>query len=568
MAKRWKLKEPKADNLPNLPEYPALILRLLALRGITDPEAIRDFLNPDYAKLYDPYLFRDMQKAVERIESAIANQETIAIYADYDADAVTACAVAYLALQKLGGKLIYYIPDRFSEGYGISVDGIKQLHAKGAKVVITVDCGINARAEAQVCQELGMDLIITDHHELIGELPEAFAVINPKNPHDNYPAQVLTGVGVAYKLVQALFSRNKKQETRNMEGWEKWLLDLVAIGTVADLQNLTGENRILVSFGLQVLPKTRWPGLRALIRVVGIEGQKFDTFTLGFILAPPINAAGRIRHADVAFQLLIAADEIQAEKLAAEVIELNRLRQMLTDQVLSEARALAETNLDKKIILVSGDEWPKGVVGLVAGKLMEEYNRPVLVVSVDPDGVATGSARSTSEFNIVAALGHAREHLQRYGGHAQAAGLTAHRDTLEALHQKLLEHAENLNLVLSDPVLYIDAEVAPADITWPNLEFIEKLAPFGTGNPKPKLLGFGLEVIDYRPVGNASQHLKLKVKYGEHQLESIAFNQGFLATRLTVGSKFDAVFELTANEWNGNRTMQLKIIDIKLENSK
>ena len=557
MKKQWKLKELVGTQLLELPEYPQLILRLLALRGITEAEAIRDFLDPDYEKLRNPFLFREMQRSVDRIEQAIANQEVVAIYADYDADAVTACAVAYLALTKLGAKVIYYIPDRFSEGYGMSAEGINQLHAQNAKVVITVDCGINARSEADICKGLGIDLIITDHHEVIAELPAAYSIINPKNPTDNYPFPYLTGVGVAYKLVQALFSKSST-------GWEKWLLDLVAIGTVADLQNLTDENRILVSFGLKVLPKTRWPGLAALIRVAGIEGQKFDTFTLGFILAPPINAAGRIKHADIAFKLLIEQNPAVADKLAIELIDLNRQRQMLTDQVLSEARAQVEINSDKKIILVSGLEWPKGVVGLVAGKLMEEYNRPVLVVSVDSQGIATGSARSTVDFDIVSALGYAKEHIQKYGGHKQAAGLTLHGDNLEKLHQKLLEYAESLNLTTQDRVIHVDAEVLPEDVTWQNLELLEKLAPFGMGNPKPKLLGRSLEIIDYKTVGNANQHLKLKVKFGEHLLEAIAFNQGFWASQITMGIKLDCVFELSANEWNGRKDMQLKISDIKI----
>ncbi|OGE87730.1 MAG: single-stranded-DNA-specific exonuclease RecJ [Candidatus Doudnabacteria bacterium RIFCSPLOWO2_02_FULL_49_13] len=567
MKKQWRTKELKTA-IPDLAEYSPLILRLLALRGITEAEAIRDFLDPDYAKLHDPFLFQDMQKAVERIERAIAQKEIIAIYADYDADAVTACAVAYLALKKLGAQVIYYIPDRFSEGYGMSAEGIKQLHAQNAKVIITVDCGINARAEALICRELGIDLIITDHHEVIGDLPEAFAVINPKNPADNYPFLYLTGVGVAYKLVQGLFSRITNYELRITDGWEKWLLDLVAIGTVADLQSLTGENRILVNFGLKVLPKTRWPGLAALIKTAGIEGQKFDTFTLGFILAPPINAAGRIKHADVAFKLLISDDKAEAEQLAKEVIDLNRQRQILTDQVLSEARAQAELNLDKKVLLVSGTDWPKGVVGLVAGKLMEEHNRPVLVVSVDAAGAATGSARSIAEFDIVAGLGYSQEHLEKYGGHTQAAGFSTSHERLENLHQKLLEYAESLSLTLSDPVLHIDAEVSPSDVSWPTLELIEKLAPFGMGNPKPKLSGRDLEILEYRTVGNANQHLKLKAKFGDHRLGAIAFNQGFLANQLILGTKFDAVFELTANEWNGRKDMEFKIIDMRIINQK
>ena len=539
--------------MPDLPEYPDLILKLLALRGITDPEKIRDFLDPDYAKLHDPFLFQDMQKAVERIRQAIEHQEKITIYADYDADAITACAVVYLALKKLGCQPEYYIPDRFTEGYGLNLEAIKTICDFGAKLIITVDCGINAVDEAALCKSLGVDLIITDHHEVTGELPQAFGIINPKNPHDQYPFLYLTGVGVAYKLVQALIN----------DGWEKWLLDLVALGTVADCQNLTDENRILVRFGLKVLEKTRWPGLKALLEVASLKPGKYDTFTLGFILAPRINAAGRIKHADLAFRLLISQDPAEAKELAMELDELNRHRQTLTEQISSEAKAQVELIADKKVLMAVGQDWPKGVVGLVAGRLAEEYNRPVLALS-QTENLAIGSGRSTGNFDLVAALNFAKDFLQKYGGHTMAAGFTLTSANIPGFHQKVLEYAEIMNFAVSEPVLEIDAEIKPADVTWENLNFLESLAPFGMGNPKPKLLGRGLEVIDYRLVGATSKHLKLSVRYGEHALEAIAFGQGFLAPSLDAGKNFDAVFELSANEWNGNKSLQLKISDIKI----
>lgn len=564
MKKQWKIKELETNLLPDLPEYPALVLKLLALRGITNFEKIRDFLNPDFGQLHDPFLFKDMQKSVERICQATRQKQKITIYADYDADAITACAVLYKALKKLGAEVGYYIPDRFSEGYGLNADAIRQIADNGGQLIITVDCGINAVAEAEICKALGTDLIITDHHELTGPLPPAYGVINPKNPHDEYPFPYLTGVGVAFKLVQALMSRNTNHVTRNIpDGWEKWLLDLVALGTVADLQSLTGENRILVGFGLKVLSKTRWPGLKAMIESAGLKSDKYDTFTLGFILAPRINAAGRIKHADIAFKLLITQDPIEAGKLAVELNELNQHRQMLTEQVTSEARAQIEMIADKKVLLVHGSDWPKGVVGLVAGRLSEEFNRPVLAIS-SSEGVATGSGRSIAGFDLVAALNFSKDLLQKYGGHTQAAGFTLTTENVPQFHQKLLEYAETLNLSISDPVIEIDAEVEPADITWENLNYLESLSPFGIGNPKPKLAARNLEVLDFRLVGAANQHLKLRVRFGEHILEAIAFGQGFWANSLSAGKIIDAVFELGANEWNGNKEMQLKILDMKI----
>ncbi len=560
MKKLWRIKELQ-NAVPELPEYSSLVLRLLALRGITEAQAIHDFLEPEYEKLHDPFLFKDMQKSIDRIFQAIEQKEQVAIYADYDADAITACSVLYLALKKLGITAEYYIPDRFTEGYGINQEAIRKLAEKGIKLILTVDCGINAVEEAKLCKELGVDLIITDHHEVTGELPDAFTIINPKNPTDNYPFQFLTGVGVAYKLVQALFS--KKGE---LAGWEKWLLDLVAIGTVADCQSLTGENRILVSYGLKVLAKTKWLGLKALLEVAAVKTDKYDSFTLGFVLAPRINAAGRIKHADAAFKLLVSDNAAEAVTLAQDLNDLNKHRQTLTEQILSEAKEQVELSSDKKIILVHGLNWPKGIVGLIAGRLTEQYNRPTLAISVDDEGIATGSARSTPDFDIVAALGFAKEYLQRYGGHTQAAGFTLAREHLENLHGKLLEYAESLNLVLSEATLNIDAEVKSGDITWENLELVEKLAPFGIGNPKPKFCAFGFTVLESRFVGASSQHLKLKLGLDNLQLEAIAFNQGFFASQIVLGDKLDAAFELGSNEWNGHKDMQLKILDIKLTN--
>jgi single-stranded-DNA-specific exonuclease len=562
MPKLWKIKTTETNNLPNLPEYPSLITKLLAQRGILEQESIHDFLNPDYAKLHDPFRFRQMQIAVDRIWKAIEGKEKVTIYADYDADAITALSVMYLGLKKLGITVDYYIPDRFSEGYGMNLEAIRTIAATGNKLIITVDCGINAVEEAKLCKELGMDLIITDHHEVTGELPDALAIVNPKNPKDDYPFPFLTGVGVAYKVMQAVFQATGNREQGTVEGWEKWLLDLVAIGTVADCQSLTGENRILVSYGLKVLAKTKWPGLKAMLAAANLKTNKYDTFTLGFILAPRINAAGRIKHGDVAFKLLVAENTTEGQILASELNKLNQHRQLLTEQVMSEAKAQIELAPDKKVLMAAGKDWPKGVVGLVAGRLAEQYNRPVLAISTI-EGLATGSARSTPEFDIVAALTAAKDLLQKYGGHTQAAGFTLASDNLPSFHQRLLEYADSLNLTLNEATLEIDAEVEPTDITWENYGYLEKLAPFGYGNAKPKFSAKGLMVLDCRPVGSDNKHCKLKVKFGDHQLEAICFGQGFLNNSVKVGQTIDAVFELLANEWNGNKQLQLKILDVK-----
>jgi single-stranded-DNA-specific exonuclease len=580
MKKRWVVKE-KPKEIPNLPAYPALILELLAGRGFDTEEKIKEYLDLDYSKLHDPFLFVDMQKAVARIFTAIEKKEKIVIYSDYDADAITALSVMYLALQKLGANLGYYIPDRFTEGYGMNPDAVKKLCEDGAKLIITVDCGINAVEEVEIANQLGTDVIITDHHELTGNLPKAFAVINPKNPADKYPFKYLTGVGVAFKVVQAL-SRNTYHVSRNIlpdgparhasdqasqqgvaGGWEKWLLDLVAIGTVADLQPLVGENRIITKFGLTVLSKTKWPGLRALLDLAQIGDRVPDTYTLGFIIAPRINAAGRIKHADIAFKLLIAEKKDEAETLAKELTALNTHRQMLTEQILSEARGQIELISDKKVLLAAGNDWPKGVVGLVAGKLAEEFGKPVLVMNKD-EILATGSARSVGEFDIVVALTHAKELLQKYGGHKQAAGFTLIAENIPALHSKLLEYAETLNTENLGPELHIDAELVAENATLQVYDQIAKFEPFGFGNHKPKFVSYNIEVADMRLVGAKSSHLKLRVKIGNQVIDAIGFNQGFWASILKVGSKIDLAYELDCNEWNGNRNLQLKIVDIRV----
>lgn len=558
MKKRWEVKNSNDLVLPEAPELPLIIRKVLAMRGYFDNAEIDAYLNPDYEKLHDPFLFKEMQNAVERIKKAIDEKEKIFIYADYDADAITACSVVYLAFKKLGITVDYYIPDRFTEGYGVNDEAIRKIAEAGGKLIITVDCGINAVKEIELANSLDVDIIITDHHELTDNLPPAAAVINPKNPFDQYPFPYLTGVGVAFKLVQGLFFYLKITE-----GWEKWLLDLVAIGTVADCQSLTGENRVLVSFGLRVLGKTRWVGLREMMKQAGI-GKRVDTFTLGFVLAPRINAAGRIKHASTAFELLVCENNSKAMELAKELNDLNTHRQNLTEQILSEAKSQIELIADKKILITHGVDWPKGIVGLVAGKLTEEYNRPVLAISSSSDGQAIGSARSIPSFDIVEALKYAKDLLLKYGGHTQAAGFTLSSDKLQDFHLKLLEYAETTNLVIEDPIIYLDGEMEPNDISWEIAEYIDKMAPFGIGNAKPKFFAAGLQVMDLRTL-SGGKHLKLKLKFGDKTFDAIAFNQGFKSVELTIGKIVEVAFELSTNEWNGNKELQMKILDIKIK---
>jgi single-stranded-DNA-specific exonuclease len=543
-----------------------LITQLLANRGLKSEEEIAVFLRPDYAQLHDPFIFKDMRKAVDRIWQAIENKEKILIYSDYDADAVTANAVLFRMFEFFGIKPEVYIPDRFSEGYGLNVAAFEKFKEQGVQLVLTVDCGTNSVEEAEYCNANGIDLIITDHHEITGETPKAFALINPKNPVEEYPFDQIVGVAVAFKVASAVIAQKEKHDLP--DGYEKWLLDLVAIGTVADCHSLLGENRILVKYGLKVLSKTKWPGLRILLDLAGCTGKPIDTYTLGFILAPRINAAGRIEHASSAFNLLVSNDEAEALKLAQDLDALNVRRQKITETVMSEAREQVSLIQDRKVIMVSGANWPKGVVGLVAGKLAEEYTKPVLVMERG-EFESTGSARSVPSFNIVEALKYSKDVLVKYGGHAAAAGFTLRTENLDALYKNLLDFAEeNLDESALAKVINIDGEMKADDVNMRVVETLEAFEPFGVDNTKPKFMISNVEVSDCCGVGKDAKHLQLsinaKLSDGSQKiLKCIAFNFGKMIEQLRPGEKIDLAFELITDTWQGRKNIKLRVIDFR-----
>jgi single-stranded-DNA-specific exonuclease len=570
--KIWKLK-------PNIPteleevykDYPVLLRQLLFDRGLKEPEEIKKFINADYTTgLNSPFLFRDMEKAVNRIWQAIENKEKITIYGDYDADAITANAVLRQAFNYLGADCESYIPDRFLEGYGVNLDALKKIKEHGSKVIITVDCGTNSVDAAEWCKENNIDLIITDHHEIIGNLPNALALINPKNQDDNYPDDQIVGVGVAFKLAQALLQNPKSdppaggRNPKSSQGWEKWLLDLVAIGTVADCHKLIGENRIFVKYGLKVLAKTKWVGLRALMDLAKLDPAKqpLDTYSLGFVIAPRLNAAGRLEHANIALELLLENDPLKAKIQAQNIEEINLRRQEITARIMSEAREKAQGILHRKVLVLMGESWHKGVVGLVAGKLAEEFYKPTIVLEKG-EFEATGSARSAGEFNVVEALKYSGQHLIRYGGHKQAAGLTLQTENFEIFYQSVLDFAEK-NMEEDDgPVLYLDAELSAEDLQFATYNLIASLEPFGVGNPKPKFLLKNAKILSKRAVGQKAQHLQMKISLGNRQISCIAFNFGPKDSSLQIGQELDLACELLQDDWNGNTQLKLRIIDIR-----
>lgn len=575
MAKLWQLKTPVSSSiLEQFPELSSLQVQLLYNLGLSDPDRVDWFLNPDYHNLYDPFLFTQMQLAVDRVWQAIKNNEKILIYGDYDADAVTANAVLTQTFRYLGVDVESYIPDRFTEGYGLNLDAFRNIKERGVKVVITVDCGTNSVDEAKFCKENGIDLIITDHHEITGNIPESYALVNPKNPNEVYPDKQITGVGVAYKFAKALLSNHEEvivqkkiEPNEHNPEWDKWLLDLVAIGTVADCHSLLGENRILVKFGLKVLLKTRWLGLRMLIDNAGLDFKKKlpDSVTLGFAIAPRINAAGRLEHANIALHLLTTNDYSEAIELANRIEEINRRRQDITARMVSEAKEKAEAIADRKILVLAEQSWPKGVVGIVAGKLAEHYKKPVIVMEKG-EFESTGSARSSRGFDIVEALKACAPLLKKFGGHKEAAGLTVSNDKFDEFYLQLLKYTEShWPEDLPESVLDIDAELTEVDLSLARYDEVEALEPFGAGNPKPKFVLNDVTVMSHRLVGANNQHLQIQILSGETFLECIGFSLGYFAAQFDVGSQISLAGELMVDSWNGTKKLKMRVIDLKIK---
>jgi len=585
MPANWKLKPEIPDNISGgLRNFPKLLSQLLFNRGLTEEAEINKFLDCKYEDLNDPFLFKDMGKAVGRIWEAVEKGEPICVYGDYDADAVTANAVLRQTFNFLGAEVTSYIPDRFTEGYGVNIEALEKIRDGGAKVIITVDCGTNSTDAADFCRGNNIDLIITDHHELIGDMPKAYALVNPKNPNDHYPYSEITGVGVAFKLACGILhaadlhadplrgstrgsvrSNVKGQMLKVNPDWSKWLLDLVAIGTVADCHSLLGENRILVKYGLKVLQKTKWLGLKAIIQSSGLDFKQRppDTYTLGFIIAPRLNAAGRLEHANIALDVLLETDIHRAAEKAKSLEEINRRRQEMTERVLSEARERAILLKERKILAIMAEGWPKGVVGLVAGRLAEEFNKPAIILEKSEE-LSTGSARTAGEFNILEAIKFASVHLVKFGGHKQAAGLSLKPENFAGFYQQLLIYADaNMPQEQAVRVLELEAELDESQLSIVNCQLLQQLEPFGVDNPKPKFLVRNATIASARVVGQTGKHLQLRLKIGNKEIAAIYFNGSEFAKHLKIGDTVDVACELIEDGWNGRREVKLRIVDIR-----
>jgi len=540
-----------------------LLARLLVNRGMVTPEAADDFLNPSLSHLHDPFGLPDMALAVGRVKQAIEKKEKILVHGDYDVDGISSAALLIRALRALGAHVIARVPHRRKEGYDIKPLTVEEAEAKGVTLIVTGDCGVTACETASRALDLGIDLVVTDHHEPGAELPKAVAVVNPRRHDSTYPFADLAGVGVAFKLAQALVREMGYSEDRFMPKF----LDLVALGTVGDVAPLLGENRTLVKYGMQELAGTKKVGLRALIKACSLDRMPLTTHSLGFVLAPRINAVGRMDDSAVALELFLTRDEEEATQIVQLLEQHNAERQREQLRIWTEvSRLLSERDLDgRNVIVLAGPGWNAGVVGIVASKVVERYSRPAVLISADEEGgIGVGSARSIETFDIGSALDECRDVLLRCGGHALAAGVSIKLDKLEAFEEKLNRIAtERITPEDLIPRMEVDGDLTLDEVSMELLDELKRLEPYGMGNPEPVFVTRNAKLIDKRQVGSAQDHLKLRVgRDGARPTDCIAFRQGDAYDTLQVGSGVDLCYNIRLNEFNGTQIVQLTVKDL------
>ncbi|MGB3714045.1 MAG: single-stranded-DNA-specific exonuclease RecJ [Candidatus Promineifilaceae bacterium] len=555
----WQIAPPARFEEPEkLDHYHPVLLQVLYNRGLTRAGEITSFLTRQYHKDRDPFQLADMDKAIERIQQAVDRDETIVVYGDFDADGVTATVLLVEALRGLGlhkQQVVPYIPDRVDEGYGLNFEALEAIRGRGASLVISVDCGIRSRNEVRLAEDIGLDMIITDHHSLGAELPPAKAVINPKRSDSSYPEEMLAGVGISFKLAQAIHTAFPDRAAFD----EVKLLDLVALGTVADLVPLIGENRVLVAGGLEVLNRCKRPGIEALVEVSGLKPGNITSESIAFGLGPRINAAGRLSHAYDAARLLAASERQAAQQYAKELNRLNRVRQQITIQLYEKAKELI--NPEDMVMFAADTDFVAGVVGLVASRLADQYYRPAIVVEQGPEE-SRGSCRSIPGFHITEALDGVEDLLERHGGHAQAAGFTIRNENLEEFQIRINEYASSkLDEQDLKPSIPIDADVNLADVDWALHDVLAELEPTGNANARPIFVSRNVHVFSHRAVGQDGAHLQLWVGDSQTKHGCIAFRQG--AWDATLPEQIDLVYTLGVNEWNGRRDLQLVVQDIQ-----
>jgi single-stranded-DNA-specific exonuclease len=565
---RWIVPTVKPDAVTRLARegnISPLLARLLYLRGVETPDAVEPFLHPKLACLHDPLQMAGMKAAVQRLEQSIARHEKILIYGDYDVDGTMAVVVLLTALKSLGAQVDAYIPHRLTDGYGMRVPVIEQAAAKGVRVILSVDTGIREHEVISRARELGVDTIVTDHHlpELDGHLPPALAILNPKRADCHYPEKNLAGVGVAFKLAQGLFAKLRDgMPEKTLQSY----LKIVAIGTIADVVPLSGENRIIARHGLEGLARPSHTGLKALMDVAGLNGKAPSAGDVAFRIAPRLNAAGRMENASDVINLFTTADETQARSIAERLNQLNYERQQTEERILEEVVAIMERDprrTERYSLVFAGEGWHRGVIGIVAQRAVEKYHRPTLVIGIE-QGTGQGSGRSISGFNLLNALTHVGDLFERFGGHAQAAGFTLPAEGIGELERRLEEYAGSM-LTPQDlePTVRVDAQVELDDITGDLYEDLTNMEPFGIGNPAPVFGCRGLQLVD-PPRILKEKHLKLRVSGGGQTFDALMWRAVGRCPPLNWGQRVDAAFTIEQNTFQDRTALQLILKDLQV----
>ena len=565
--KKWTLKHKgrvKETDLSEKINISPEISQILNNRGINDEKNAEIFMNPSLEYLRDPFLMKDMKKATDRIKKAVENKERIYIYGDYDVDGVSSTSILYIYFKSIDFPVKYYIPNRLEEGYGINEEAINKINNDGCDLIITVDCGITSVKEVELANKLGIDVIITDHHECQSDIPDAYAIVNPKQDECNYPFDMLCGCGVAFKMIQAL--TDEEEFKTSMFDY----LEIVTLATICDIVPLIDENRIIVKNGLKLMKKGKNLGLRELIKVCGIETSKIGSSHIGYSVGPRINASGRLGYSYLGVQLFTTDFEDEAKDIANILEAKNIERQMIESKMYKEAEDIIASNenyKDDKVLVVAKEGWQHGIIGIVASKLTEKYYKPTILLTIE-DGEATGSARSIKGFSIFDALVSCKDLMNKFGGHEQAAGLALNAENIEDLRERVNEIAD-YNLSKEDLIenIKVEYELEEESATLDLVDNLHKLEPFGLSNPSPRFIMRDLLLTNIYKMGKNKQHLKL-ICENKKSYECVGFNMAYLADYFQEGDKIDVLFQVDENNFNNERKVQFLLKDIRLSHPK
>ncbi len=558
MKKKWsfyEVEQEKINEISNKYNITKLLAQILVNRGITEEKEIRTFLEPTRNDFYDPFLLPDMEKAVDRIIEAINNQEKVMIFGDYDVDGITSVTVLKKFLKERGLETGYYIPNRLEEGYGLNKEAVEKIIEQGYTLIITVDCGISGIEEIEECNKLGVQTIVTDHHEQGENIPNAYAVIDAKRKDNKYPFRELAGVGIVFKLIQAISTKLNLEEKEYLK-----YLDIVAVGTISDIVPLINENRVIAKLGLMLIKMTKNIGLRELI--IASNYKQIDSNTISFGIAPRINACGRMGHQEEALKLFLTDNIVEAKEITNKLNKYNSERQEKEGNIFKQALEKLQTeNIENRnTIVLGGDNWYHGVIGIVASKLTESFFKPTILVCFEGED-GKGSGRSIPSFDLHEALSYSGNYLEKFGGHAMAVGLTLKKENFESFKEKFEEFAEQKNIKQIIPTIKIDCEISKNDLKLETVEELKKLEPFGEKNQRPCFVYKGLKINSIRALSEG-KHLKLSLRDDNQLIDAIGFNLGHLADEFLIGDKVDIVGILEINEYNGIKKVQINLKDI------